>query len=247
MLRGRACLSVVVNSQARPRPEGGRCDARGGVAARTTWAVDVDEENLETVQVEGTRALLLRVCLTDCLTVWSQGSRRLREGSIDTSLSPVRELRTVRRLPHSGLCECDNRWKHKWMVPACVRRDGRSRGESVSLSWSWGLGLTIDGTAARDLRWGMFVGGHEMAGAGAGAGRWQQHCSGVDCGRWPGSASPPGFGYVHKPSFAPWQRPWTCTLCSIEESMWSLEKRGPTLERSICLVPRVPRPFMAQP
>lgn len=195
MLRGRACLSVVVNSQARPRPEGGRCDARGGVAARTTWAVDVDEENVETVQVEGTRALLLRVCLTD-LTVWSQGSRRRREESIDTSLSPVRELRTVRRLPHSGLCECDNRWKHKWMVPACVRRDGRSRGESVSLSWSWGLGLTIDGTAAGDLRWGMFFGGHEMAGAGAGAGagRWQQHCSGVDCGRWPGSASPPGFG-----------------------------------------------------
>lgn len=131
----------------------------GGAAARTTWAVDVDDENVEAVPVEGTRALL-RVCLPDCLTVWSQGSRRRREESIDSSLSPVRELRTVPRLPHSGLCECDNRWKHKWMVPACVRRDGRSRGESVSLSWSWGLGfgLTIDGTAAGDCAGDVFLG-----------------------------------------------------------------------------------------
>lgn len=43
---------------------------------------------------------------------------------------------------------------------------------------------------------------------------------------------------MHKPSFAPWQRPWTCTLCSIEESMWALKKGDQRLSGAFasCLV-----------
>lgn len=154
------------------------------------------------------------------LSVWSRGESSSQRKSIDSSLSPVRELRTIPRLPHSGLCQGDNRWKHNGMVPACVRRDGRSRG-GVSVTvvewWigDWGLGLTIDGTAAGDLRWGVFFGA-----------LWQvaalQRCG------WP-PTSPHDSVRCINPHLLPGQRPWTCTLCSIEGRTGSLKKRGPTL------------------